>query len=149
MFESKKIIAKKSIKRKTVPVKKVDVPEYSFDRDDEDCARGTVKYKGSEFNFEVYSDTTPYCCGLREFGSFKTSNIGRGITTEMRNKLINNCFEKLIENNDERTVLFTLVNNVACNHIRTAIAGGEMFTLVKSFINPNGGNLNDLYVSNS
>lgn len=44
------------------------------------------------------------------------------------------------------TILFTTVNGQEL--IDEAVESGELFTLVKSFINRNSGNINHLYISN-
>lgn len=155
MFEAKKkaVVKKKSVTpvRKVAVTKTIPTPSYSYEIDEDysDDASAIVRFKGSSFSFSLSSAETPFCCGLREFGEFRTSTYGKHITADMRNELINETLRLFIEVNRGRTAVFTLIKNTTCNYIREAVADGELFTMVKSFTNPNGGRVNNLYVSNS
>lgn len=104
-----------------------------------------------QFNFSLRDD--PFCCGLYSVGEFRIVSDTKLIPNSEKISLVKNAFEKLAQiskhkNNREYTLFFTLVNNKPCNYVKEALKDGSLFTLVKSFVNANSGNVNDFYVSN-
>lgn len=146
---------------KVTPVKKAEPSKstitYSVNvsEDDEYDARHrvTARKGNSEFEFVLQQDGTPYCCGMREIGSFFIEHNSTTITEAEKVEAVKRLLIELTNSQTEGrnclTSFFTLISNPACNLVAKAVEAGAPFTLVKSFNNRNGGRNNDLYVSNN
>lgn len=141
----------------TAPVKPVKTVEETYnvvirgaDQDDE-TAEVTVSKRNVHSYLRMDISQSPITCSMFELGSFGLRD-SKGIPKSELNKGIIELFKRIISchtlERGTKTFYFTLVNNSACNAIRDALKGSDLFTIVKTFNNTNG-NQNILYVSNN
>lgn len=155
------LVKKKAVRSVVVPVKKKVVIspkpvayEITTDINSDYSEVSITPSKGATASFNLGMEGTPFCCGLREIGSF-SYNSSRAVPESEVIKGVAQMLEELLEDNasvrgEVLTILFTLVDSAPCDIVKAALKlRPELFTLVKTFVNSNSGRLNELYVSNT
>lgn len=135
------------LKEKIVKEATYDISYFDSD------AEVTIRKGASSFLFSLDIDGIPGCCGILELHDFRSDRANPSITNAEKVEGVRRLLKEVIANHTKArqciTLIFTLVDNAACDLIKEAVADGELFTLVKSFVNSNSGRRNDMYVSNN
>lgn len=114
----------------------------------------SIKSNNSIFKFKFSVEEDSFCCGMRSLGDFSIIENEGNFSEKEKIKFLKEVFEKLIDsttkerNSSELTFMLTLINNSSCNLLRKVFSDGKIFTLVKTFVNSNSGNKNEIYISN-
>lgn len=124
----------------------------SYDELCDDRCNVTLRKGNSSFGFSVDVRQDEFCCGMFTLGGFNINQSTAGIPETNKVEAVKELFGKMVEavkiDNQEITLILTLIDNAPCNLIKKAFADGRMFTKVKTFKNINSSKFNDLYVSN-
>ena len=145
-------IAKRQIEKKTYLkiTDTITAREYSDLENDNFSFRG--KKNNSSFIFGVSFETDANCCGIYSLGGFRVETNSSTITQKEKIQIIKEGLKKtmsiLKKGSSEITVIFTLIDSIACDLVKEAVHDGEVFTKVKTFKNLNSDRINHLYVSN-
>lgn len=130
-----------------------DLYETNFDSlDSESNLYLTIEDKetNDEFTFNLNIQTDSYCCGLVSIGDFTVDNDG--IDDDIVIKFMKEFFIRLHkaarEGDKELAIVFTLVDDEACDYILDAIKTETHYTCVKTFTNTNSGCENKVYLNN-
>jgi hypothetical protein len=113
----------------------------------------TARKGNSEFEFSLEVNDVPFCCGIKEVGSFEIETQSSTITAAEKAQAVRQLLTELLEEHTHgarcQTLIFTLIDSQPCNIVRAALVGSNLFTHVKTFSNSNTSRSNDLYVSNN
>lgn len=147
---SKKIV--KKVEKKCEYIPEIRVSGYDIEIEVENANNDGRWGNDYLFRFAASLDGVPHCCGLQELGSFDyeaTKNIL--IATQV--EWIRTAFEKLVKIHTNQTktkcitIIFTLINQPVSSLIREALKDEKLFKKVKTFVNKNSNNKNELYMS--
>lgn len=92
-----------------------------------------------------------FCCGITNIGGFSTKEYGT-TTKAQRSKLIRDTLNQLSDNyrgddGKKMLIIFTLVDNDACNDVKASQTKGSCFKDVGNFINSNSERKNHVYMN--
>jgi hypothetical protein len=121
---------------------------------DIDSYTGDVHVKKGNLTIFTFSFRIGYAidsCSLIDISDFIMNDCSYPTDNSLKVDAIQRLFKKLVRQHKSRnghvvTILFTTIKGQEL--IDEAVADSKLFTLVKTFINRNTGNLNNLYISN-
>lgn len=96
--------------------------------------------KNNWFNIDFSTEDTPFCCAVLEIGQI---DFSKTTSTEVLDQL----FNSILTSQNGRTMLINTIKDL--KHLEEYLSKSELFTLVKTFKNPNTGNTIKMWVSNN